>query len=153
MLDHQLVFHTAIIRHRGLALVVDDEPTVRVLGTLMLRQWGYEVIQAEDGRQALELFAANAGAVRLVLLDLMMPVMDGVETLTEIRRTHPNVPVVVCSGYSGDALPPALGGSPTTTFLRKPYTRRKLRRAIVTVVGADEGPPSPTPPAAAPVAG
>jgi signal transduction histidine kinase/CheY-like chemotaxis protein len=120
---------------RGLALVADDEPSVRRIGMLMLQQLGFEVLEAENGRQALDVFTARADEIRLVLLDMTMPVLDGAETLAAIRRTHPTMPVILCSGYTQETLPDPLADSPATTFLRKPYLRGELRRAV-TAVGA-----------------
>jgi signal transduction histidine kinase/CheY-like chemotaxis protein len=114
---------------RGLAVVADDEPSVRAVGAAMLGQLGYRVLEAADGREAVELVAAHAGAVRLVLLDLTMPVMGGPEALARIRRTDPAVPVVLCSGYVEGALPNGLADAPATAFLRKPYRRSELGRA------------------------
>ncbi|MBA4065920.1 MAG: hypothetical protein C0501_19820, partial [Isosphaera sp.] len=120
---------------RGLAVVADDEPAVRAVGAAMLEQLGFRVVEAGDGREAVEVFAAHAGAVRLVLLDLTMPVMDGPEALARIRRTHPTVPVVLCSGYVEGALPDGPVDAPATAFLRKPYRRSELSRAV-TAAGA-----------------
>jgi two-component system, cell cycle sensor histidine kinase and response regulator CckA len=118
----------------GVALVVDDEATVRRLGALMLQQMGYEVIQAENGRQAVDVFALHADRIRVILLDLTMPVMDGIEAITLIRRSRPDIPVVLCSGYTDESLPAWLAHSSTTAFLRKPYLRGELRTAIDAVI-------------------
>ncbi|MBY0456170.1 MAG: response regulator, partial [Gemmataceae bacterium] len=116
---------------RGLALVADDEPTVRQVGELLLRQLGYEVLTAANGAEAIDLFHAHADRVRLVLLDLMMPVMDGAEALAAIRERS-MVPVVLCSGYTAEAVPAELADA-TTGFLQKPYARGDLQAALATV--------------------
>jgi PAS domain S-box-containing protein len=116
--------------HKGLALVADDEPTVRQVGELLLRQFGYDVVVACHGQEALDLFRNYAQQVRLVLLDLMMPVMDGPEVLEIIRQIAPSVPVILCSGYTAEAIPEALTAQHTTTFLQKPFTRHELERAL-----------------------
>src|SRR5262249_31051774 len=79
---------------RGLALVADDEPMVRQVSELMLRQMGFEVLTATNGEEAVSAFTANADRIRLVLLDLMMPVMDGTEALAAIRDRSA-VPVIL----------------------------------------------------------
>jgi PAS domain S-box-containing protein len=114
---------------RGLALVADDEPTVRRVGELMLSQAGFEVMTAENGAEAVAQFAANADRVRVVLLDLMMPVMDGTEALAAIRARSA-VPVILCSGYTSEAVPPALAADGRTTFLQKPFARADLQRVL-----------------------
>ncbi|MCI0705828.1 MAG: MASE1 domain-containing protein [Planctomycetia bacterium] len=117
----------------GLALVADDEPTVRQVGALMLRQMGYEVLTAANGREVVDLFTTHAQRVRLVLLDLTMPVMDGAEALAMIRELSTEVPVVLCSGYAVEAVPEKLAHDTVTTFLQKPFARNDLRQALNTV--------------------
>ena len=112
---------------RGLAIVADDEPTVRQVGELMLKQLGFEVLTATNGEEAVTRFQDNADRVKLVLLDLMMPVMDGPEALAVIRE-HSAVPVILCSGYTSEAVPAELAGDAITGFLQKPYARTELQR-------------------------
>lgn len=119
-----------VAAHQGLALVADDEPTVRQVGELLLRQFGYDVVVATHGQEALDLFRIHAQQIHLVLLDLMMPVMDGPEVLEAIRHISPRVPVILCSGYTAEAIPEALTTQHTTTFLQKPFTRHQLERAL-----------------------
>jgi PAS domain S-box-containing protein len=117
---------------RGLALVADDEPTVRQVSALMLGQLGFEVLTACNGEEAVSAFAANADRIRLVLLDLMMPVMDGTEALAAIRDRSA-VPVILCSGYTAEAVPEELAGDAVTTFLQKPFSRNDLQNALAGV--------------------
>jgi CheY-like chemotaxis protein len=117
---------------RGLALVADDEPTVRQVGALLLAQLGYEVLTAANGAEVVALFAAHADRVRVVLLDLMMPVMDGAEALAAIRGRSA-VPVILCSGYTAEAVPEALAGDAATGFLQKPYARGDLQVALTAI--------------------
>ncbi len=117
---------------RGVALVADDEPTVRQVGELMLKQFGFEVLTATNGEEAVATFEANADRVRLVLLDLMMPVMDGTEALAAIRERSA-VPVILCSGYTSEAVPEALAGDAVTGFLQKPFARAELHKALAAV--------------------
>jgi PAS domain S-box-containing protein len=120
------------VESRGVALVADDEPTVRQVSELMLKQLGFEVLTAANGQEAVTLFAANADRVRLVLLDLMMPVMDGTEALAVIRDRSA-VPVILCSGYTAEAVPEELSGDSVTGFLQKPFSRGDLQTALATV--------------------
>ena len=123
-----------VVPARGLALVADDEPTVRQVGELMLKQMGFEVLTACNGEEAVALFTANADRVRVVLLDLMMPVMDGTEALAAIRGRS-TVPVILCSGYTSEAVPEDLASDAATGFLQKPYARSDLQVAL-TAIGA-----------------
>lgn len=117
---------------RGLALVADDEPTVRQVGELMLAQAGFEVLTAADGAEAVAAFEAHADRIRVVLLDLMMPVMDGTEALAAIRARSA-VPVILCSGYTSEAVPEDLAADGTTAFLQKPFARAELQKALAVV--------------------
>lgn len=114
---------------RGLAIVADDEPVVRQVGELMLKQMGFEVVTACNGQEAVEQFEAHADRIKLILLDLMMPVMDGPEALAVIRARSA-VPVVLCSGYTSEAVPEELTGNTITGFLQKPFARAELQKAL-----------------------
>lgn len=122
------------VEPRGLALVADDEPIVRHVAELLLKQMGYTVLTASNGEEAVSLFTEHADEIRVVLLDLMMPVMDGAEALAAIRNRSA-VPVILCSGYTPEAVPEELTADATTGFLQKPYARGDLQVAL-TAIGA-----------------
>ena len=86
----------------ALVLVIDDEQDVRTMLTLILSRSGYEVEMAEDGEAGLALFMARREETRLVLLDLSMPKVPGVEVLARIVELEPDVPVVVLTGFAND---------------------------------------------------
>lgn len=119
---------------RRRVLVVDDEDSVRRVAQLMLEQLGYAVIVASDGVEAVEVFTREPEAIHAVLLDMTMPKMDGSEVLAAIREIDPRVPVVLCSGFSEDAIPPELASAGITGFLQKPFSMtdlgRQIRRAL-----------------------
>jgi CheY-like chemotaxis protein len=81
-------------------LVVDDDPAVRTTIRLVLERAGYRVSVASDGRAGLTALAA--GGIDLLVVDLFMPGMDGLETLREVRKHHVDLPVIVISGTSLD---------------------------------------------------
>lgn len=81
----------------GTVLVVDDEQGIRDMLARHLRFCGYEVHKAGNGREALELM--ESVAVDVVITDIVMPVMDGVELMNDLRRNHPTVAFVVITGY------------------------------------------------------
>jgi two-component system, cell cycle sensor histidine kinase and response regulator CckA len=90
----------AVLMHgKGCILVVDDEAVVRATATELLRYLGYVVLHAEGGREALDIYRARGAEIDLVLLDLMMPDLDGRETLVELRALDPKVCVVLSSGF------------------------------------------------------
>jgi signal transduction histidine kinase len=110
---------------RGTVLIVDDEPAVRRLAKVMVERCGFDTLLAEDGEEALRVFRANQGVVTGVLLDLSMPRMGGRETLCELRRLDPGVPILLSSGYpEQDPVPGATG------FVQKPYRLATLSEAL-----------------------
>jgi two-component system, cell cycle sensor histidine kinase and response regulator CckA len=125
------------LRGEGVVLLVDDEKTVRLSTRLLLEDFGFEVIVACDGVEAVELFRREAGRIGAVLLDLTMPRMDGVETLRELRRIAPEVPVVLTSGYGTAPIEPLQGG-PEAVFpdavLAKPYPADRLVGTLLEVM-------------------
>jgi signal transduction histidine kinase/CheY-like chemotaxis protein len=115
-------------RLRGTVLVVDDEESVRAVASRMLVQAGLCVVEAVDGRDALDRFQDAPGTIDVVLLDLTMPRMGGVETARELRRLDPDVRIVLSSGYSDVAASAA--GAEGLPMLRKPYRSGALLARI-----------------------
>ncbi len=126
------------LRGSGVVLLVDDEKNVRISTELLLREFGFTVIVARDGAEALELFRSPSAPIDVVLLDLPMPRMNGIEAMKELRRIDPNVPVVLTSGYGSirfDNEPQPV--DEPDAVLPKPYSparlvatlRRVMRRA------------------------
>jgi CheY-like chemotaxis protein len=83
-----------------MVLIVDDEPIVRKMATHSLERHGYSVVTAEDGREGLERFRELHSQLKIVILDLTMPVMSGEEALQKMRLIDPRLPVVLSSGYN-----------------------------------------------------
>lgn len=83
-------------------LVVDDEPAVRAVVTAILQRYGYSVVQAAHGEEALHVLAQSPEKPDVVVLDLTMPKLSGPETLRRIRQLYPALPVIVSSGYPID---------------------------------------------------
>ncbi len=79
-------------------LVADDEMSIRLLYSEELREEGYEVFTASNGREALEV--AEKEPLDLIILDIKMPEMNGIEVLRRIKEQHPNLPVLLSSAYS-----------------------------------------------------
>ena len=121
------------LRGSGTILVVDDEKPVRTLFRKILERYGYEVLVAEDGQIATNLFAENHERISLVILDWAMPVLNGPETLQRLQRIAPRVPVIVSSGY---AETDAVGqcGTAFAGFVQKPFKPQQLLEQIQSVV-------------------
>jgi signal transduction histidine kinase/CheY-like chemotaxis protein len=111
-------------------LVVDDEPVVRNMAKAVLEDAGYMVEVAAGGEQALGALRAAPEKFSLVLLDFAMPGLSGEATLDLIRQTHPELPVVVCSGYLVSDVQRMLAGRAVTGFLEKPFRTETLRDTV-----------------------
>ena len=114
----------------GRALVVDDEDSVRMLAEVMLRRVGFEVVTAANGTEALERFRAEPDSFRVVLLDLTMPGMDGLAVAREMYAIHPEVRIVLTTGYSAPPWPVNETPAGMVGFLEKPYRLEDLARVL-----------------------
>jgi PAS domain S-box-containing protein len=121
----------------GLVLVVDDEAFVRQTAKNTLERYGYQVLTAKDGREGVELFRANKDLVRLVLLDLTMPVMGGEDALRGIKSISPAACVILSSGFSELEAVHRFSGKGLAGFIQKPYTASALGRKVKDVLDAD----------------
>jgi len=106
---------------RGQVLVIDDEESVRVTTSRILRRMGFEVVAAADGEEGLRCYRERADELALVLLDLTMPRMDGESTLREIRALRADVPVLLVSGYNEQTALERLRGLRVDGFIQKPF--------------------------------
>jgi len=89
----------------------------------MLKSFGFDATGKSDGRSAVAAFRADPGAFELVVLDLLMPGMNGEQTFAELRAIRPDTRVLLMSGYSEGDILGRLGGGPALAFLAKPFTR------------------------------
>jgi CheY-like chemotaxis protein len=116
--------------HGETVLVVDDEVAVREITRLTLEAFGYHVMLASHGAEAVSLYAEHAGTIAMVITDLMMPVMGGVGVIQALREMHPGVAVLAVSG-SGAVTGVAPSGTATDIpVLAKPFSREALLRAV-----------------------
>lgn len=113
-----------------LILVVDDEPTVRMIHTFLLQHLGYKPVEAEDGREALDFIMDNEQNVTGMILDLAMPVMDGIdllERLKELNRVPPKTCVVSAGTRKLDNPREAIIQELELDFYTKPASPEKLQ--------------------------
>ncbi|QEL14599.1 PAS domain S-box protein [Limnoglobus roseus] len=108
-------------------LIADDESMIRTLASTILNQLGYAVTTTEDGEQAVKAFRSADLPFDLVILDLQMPNLSGMDALRQIRAIDPKVPAILASGYSADRME-ANGNH--VTLLDKPYSLASLGRAV-----------------------
>jgi CheY-like chemotaxis protein len=132
---HVDVQPTPLPRGNGeLILVVDDEAAIRQITKTTLETFGYSVLLADDGAQAIGMFAQRRDDISLVLTDMMMPIMDGPTLISALRRIAPDVRVIAASGLhsGGDVARAALASA--AHFLAKPYTAEAMLVLIRTVL-------------------
>jgi len=92
----------------------------------MLETLGFEVFTAEDGREGLKTFKEKQDLIKLVLLDLTMPHMDGEETFRELKRLAPDLRVIMASGYSESEISARFVGKGLAGFIQKPFSVQEL---------------------------
>ena len=118
----------------GTVLVVDDEQPVRSLAKTTLEVMGFEVLEAADGREAVQVFSENLETIRAVILDLTMPHMDGEECFRELRKLRSDIPVILSSGYSEHEITSRFAGLGIGGFIQKPYQIATMRSKIRAVL-------------------
>jgi CheY-like chemotaxis protein len=111
-------------------LLVEDDEIMRRLTRRMLEDHGYTVIEAPNGKAALQLAQSHPGEIGLVLTDVMMPAMNGPDLAAQLRQSHPNLQVVYMSGYTGELIGQDELMKSGFALLEKPFTRTALLSAV-----------------------
>jgi CheY-like chemotaxis protein len=119
----------------GTVLLVDDERVLRDMGTALLEAMGFTAVTAENGNRAIEIYRARGGEIDVILLDLTMPELDGIETYHQLRTINPTLPVIICSGYSVESVEDVITHDPHACFVQKPYNPAELRSALMGMLG------------------
>ena len=119
-----------ISKGSGTILLVDDEEMILTVGKLMLEKLGFGVITANSGREAVKIMKQEDKRIDLVILDLVMPDMDGGKVFDKIRALRPRVPVLLSSGYSIDGQSRAILRRGCNGFIQKPFTVSELSEKI-----------------------
>ncbi|HEY3497991.1 MAG TPA: PAS domain-containing protein, partial [Polyangiaceae bacterium] len=128
----------------GLVLLVDDDARVRVVTQLLLRDLGFDVLEAPSGRDAIREFEARAEEIRVVVLDVTMPDLSGDQVLGELRRRRPDLKILLCSGYAEEEMRDRFSSEDMANFLQKPYTRNALKDRLQKLLGSrSDAPPAP----------
>ena len=125
-------------RGTGTVLVVDDEEPIRATAVQALQHLGFDTLEAGDGLEALQVFEANRDRIRLILMDLTMPRMDGEETYRELRSHGMLTPVILTSGFCARDVLDHFQGKGIAGFLQKPYPFHALVRAVRTALDREE---------------
>lgn len=114
----------------GTILLVDDEQAVRDVGRRMLERLGFDVLTARNGSDALDAVRGRADVLVCVLLDLSMPYLDGEQTFLEMHAQHPDLRIILCSGYAEEEATEQFTGKGLAGFLQKPFRLATLRQTL-----------------------
>jgi CheY-like chemotaxis protein len=118
----------------GTILFVEDEQTLRTMGTNLFEILGFSAITAQNGREALEIYREQSSEIDLILLDLIMPEMGGIEAYRELRKINPEIPIIICSGYSIESVSDVIENDHNASFTSKPYTPNELRNVMLKMI-------------------
>jgi two-component system cell cycle sensor histidine kinase/response regulator CckA len=124
----------ALVRGEGTVLVVDDEAAVREVIVRTLSASGYTATAVENGGAALSLFRDHAKEIDLVVLDMIMPDLGGLETLKRLKEANPSVAVLVITGYSADGLANDLAANGADGFLEKPLDLKLFAEKVKALI-------------------
>ncbi len=114
------------VRQSYTVLIAEDEPSVRQFLSVALVRFGYRVLTAHDGQEAVEMFRKYGPSIDIVIMDFTMPVMNGEEASTHLLAMRPDVPIILSSGFSHETAAERFRGKPLAGFLGKPYTVQRL---------------------------
>jgi two-component system cell cycle sensor histidine kinase/response regulator CckA len=118
--------HLLDVRSAPSILVVDDQPTVRRMAHRLLSEWGFRVFEAESGEEAMEVLETARAGVQLVIVDVVMPLMDGVQVTRRIQEQWPDQRVLYMSAHPAEVLAQYGLAELDVPFLAKPFTRDEL---------------------------
>jgi len=124
-------------RQGATVLLVDDEEVVRAAAAAMLRSLGCEVLTASSGTEAVALYSRHAPQIDLVLIDMVMPEMDGGECFRALKRIDPDVTALLSSGYEHDGKTQAVLDEAMCGFIQKPYRPNELDAAVRRALSSD----------------
>lgn len=129
---------TSDLTGRATIMLVEDETPVRIFAARALRNKGYEVLEADSGENALDVFAEHTGVIDMIVSDVMMPGINGTKMLTTLLADFPErmkpIKVIFISGYAEDAFADTFGADHQFNFLPKPFTLKQLAGKVKDVL-------------------
>ncbi len=123
-----------LVRGSGRLLVIDDEQAIRKVACDILEQCGYDVILAENGKEAIRIFEQRKGEINAVLLDFSMPGMSGLEVFEQIKSMDPSVKVILTSGFMENDMIKLADDMGIAGFLRKPFSAVELSTCLHKII-------------------
>lgn len=124
----------SIVHGSGTILVVDDEDIIRATASLLIENLGYKVLLAQNGKEAVELYSREFKEIDLVILDVVMPVMDGREAFEKIITINPQAKVILSSGYARSINMTSMADKGLAGSIVKPFTQLELSKLITRVL-------------------
>jgi CheY-like chemotaxis protein len=120
----------------GTVLLVEDEDAIRFIAKSLAERSGFTVLEAANGKEALELYQKHSADIILVITDLGMPVMDGYELYLELKQLKPELPIIVSSGFGEGEVLSRISLHDRVDFISKPYNADQFREVLRSVVGS-----------------
>ena len=117
-----------------MVLVVDDEPSILTVTNQTLQAFGYRVLTATDGADAVAVYVQHKNEIAVILTDMMMPVMDGAAVIHALKRINPGAKIIAASGLNAYGGLVNASGAGIKHFLTKPYTAETLLTALRTIL-------------------
>jgi len=115
-------------------LVVDDEAAIRQITGQTLESFGYRVLLAADGTEAIAIYAKQQHNIAVVLTDMMMPVLDGLSTIQVLMRMNPKVRIIAVSGIAANRSAATDAGTAVRQYIGKPFTAESLLATVQKVL-------------------
>ncbi|MBU4317699.1 MAG: response regulator [Proteobacteria bacterium] len=115
-------------------LFVDDEAVVLAVGSMLIERLGYQVIKVGDALEAVKIYHDRANEIQLVILDIVMPNMNGGKVFDEIRKINPNAKVLLASGYSIEGEARSILERGGNGFIQKPFSMAELSAKILEIM-------------------
>jgi CheY-like chemotaxis protein len=119
-----------VLKGKETILFVDDEDLIIQVGRDIIESLGYEVLVAENGKKAVEIYENNMEDIDMVMLDIIMPVMDGGETYDTLKEIDPDIKVLLSSGYGINGQATEILDRGCNGFIQKPFNMKTLSRKI-----------------------
>ncbi len=134
LVEPRTIINEEILIGSGLILLVDDEEIIRITGKLMIEEMGYEVMLAKNGREAVDVFQKRHADIDLVIMDMIMPEMNGSEAFMKMKEIDPDCKVVIQSGFSKEEGLSELRKLGLAGFIQKPYRDYELSQLLAKIL-------------------
>jgi signal transduction histidine kinase len=116
--------------NQGKVLLVDDENLIRRTGARLLKKLGYDVILAQNGQEAIDIYQREKDHISLIILDLIMPLMDGAEAFIQLKRINPQAKILIASGYEKTKMVETILTHGAAGFIQKPFDIDELSQKL-----------------------